>query len=420
MRKIMAPPSTLDDHVRESDSPSQLRVRFESADGFRDEFQQNIARGALFVPTVEPYAPHQNVEVILDLAFCDRELSLSGEVIVVVDEALAEVGATTAGVSLRLIEAASALRLRLESLTGMDLAQPPPTNRAERRSSARSRSDADIIISSESGEFSGTTANICYTGVLALVPMVSIPVSTEVRVHLSNPLVELDLAVDGKIIHSRRCDGGVTAHGIQLHYPADRIDEVMAFIEFLQSFDRARRLAVVSGELDTSGLGAVLDMFINTAPSGTLSVSCGKDEGKIVFSEGYILRCTVRMVSGMKALARMVRWTEGRFEFHHELQLPEMPDDPQPFEAAMMMASIQADEMTRIGFDASAMSNTFRIDPEARERHHESLTELEREVLDCAAEGFNVETISDVVAAPDADIYKALFVLLELGVIERD
>ena len=41
-------------------------------------------------------------------------------------------------------------------------------------------------------------------------------------------------------------------------------------------------------------------------------------------------------------------------------------------------------------------------------------------IRDYAAEGFNVETISDVVAAPDADIYKALFVLLELGVIERD
>jgi Tfp pilus assembly protein PilZ len=420
MRKIMAPTATLDDHTRESDCPSQLRVRFESVEGFRDEFHQNIARGALFVPTLEPYAPHQNVEVTLDLAFCDREISLSGEVIVVVDEALAEVGATTAGISLRLTETASALRLRLESVTGMDLAQPPPTNRSERRSSTRSRSDADILISTENGEFSGATANICYTGVLALIPVVSIPVGTAVRVHLSNPLVELDLAVDGKIVHSRRCDGGMMAHGIQLHYPADRIDEVMAFIEFLQSFDRARRLAVVSGELDASGLGAVLDMFMNTAPSGTLSVLHGKDEGKIVFSEGYILRCTVRMVSGMKALARMVRWTEGRFEFHHELQLPETPDDPQPSEAAMMMAAIQADEMARTGFDASATSDTFRIDPEARKVHHGSLTELEREVLEYAAEGFNVETISDVVAAPDADIYKAFFVLLKLGVIERD
>jgi Tfp pilus assembly protein PilZ len=415
----MVPPSTLNDQTRNSDSPPPLLVRFESAEEFRDEFRQNIARGALFIPTVEPYAQHQTVDVTLDLAFCGETLPLSGEVIVVVDPALAKVGATTPGISLRLAEAATALRSRLEEFTGLDLEQPASTNRAERRRAPRSRSDADIVIWSPDGEFSGTTANLCYTGVLALIPMAAIPVGTVVRVHLSNPTVELDLTVDGKIIHRRRCDGGVTAHGIQLHYPADRIDEVMAFIEFLQSFDRARRLAVVSGEIDASGLGAVLDMFVNTAPAGTLSVSRGADEGKIVFSENTILRCTLGMVSGMKALARMVRWTEGRFEFHRDLQLTGEPDDAQPFDAAMMVASIQADELARIGFDASAAANTFRIDPERRKEHNGSLTELEREVLECAAEGFSVGAISDVVTAPDADIYKALVVLLELGVIDR-
>jgi len=415
----MAPPSTLNDQIPDSDSTPQLLARFESAEEFRDEFHQNIARGALFIPTVEPYTPHQTVDVTLDLAFCGEGLSLSGEVIVVVDPALAKVGATTAGISLRLTGAASALRERLEDLTGLDLAPPKPTNRADRRRSTRSHSDADIVIWSPDGEFSGATANLCYTGVLALIPMVSIPIGTVVRVHLANPTVELDLTVDGKVVHRRRCDGGVTAHGIQLHYPADRIDEVMAFIEFLQSFDRARRLAIVSGEIDASGLGAVLDMFVNTAPAGTLCVTRGEDEGKIVFSENYILRCTVGMVSGMKALARLVRWTEGRFEFHHDLQLSGEPDDPQPFDAAMMVASIHADELARIGFDASATSGTFRIDPEGKKKHYESLTDLEREVLECAAEGFSARAISDVVTAPDSDIYKAFVVLLDLGVIER-
>jgi Tfp pilus assembly protein PilZ len=415
----MVPPQPLLDDARESGSPPQLLVRFESPEGFRDEFHQNIARGALFIPTVEPFTPHQTVDVALDLAFCGEGLSLSGEVIVVVDPALAKVGATTAGISLRLTEAVPELRKRLEDLTGLDLTQSAPAHPVDRRRSPRSDSDADIVVSTPDGDFSGATANICYTGVLALIPMTSIPIGTVVRVHLANPTVELDLTVDGKIVHRRRCDGGVTAHGIQLHYPADRIDEVMAFIEFLQSFDRARRLAVVSGGIDESGLGAVLDMFVNTAPSGTLSVSRGEDEGKIAFSENYILRCTVGMVSGMKALARMVRWTEGRFEFHHDLQLSGEPDDPQPFDAAMMVASIQADELARIGFDASATSDSFRIDPEARKAHWESLTDLEREVLECAADGFSVGAISDMITAPDADIYKALVVLLDLGAIER-
>ena len=78
--------------------------------------------------------------------------------------------------------------------------------------------------------------------------------------------------VDGKIVHVQRCDGGVKAHGIQLHYPAERIDEEMAFIEFLQSFDRARRLATVSGDIGESGVSSTLEMFVSTAPRGTLVV----------------------------------------------------------------------------------------------------------------------------------------------------
>jgi Tfp pilus assembly protein PilZ len=409
----------LEDHGPGSNSPSQLIVRFESAEEFRSEYCEKIAMGALFLQTVEAYAPRQAVDVTFDLAFCGEAVAIPAEVVAVVDPALAEVGATQAGISVRLTDPASALRERLEALTGLYLEEPGASNRSERRRVARSNSDADIVITTPDAEFAGTTANVSYTGVLALIPMVSIPAGTDVRVHLSNPTVELDLTVGGRIIHSRRCDGGVMAHGIQLHYPADRIEEVMAFIEFLQSFDCARRLATVSGEIDESGLSAVLDMFVNTAPSGTLTISRGEDEGKIVFSENYILRCTVGMVSGMKALARMFLWTEGRFEFHRDLQLPETPDDPQPYEAAMMVASIQVDEMARIGFDAFGSTDAFAIHPDRMQGHRDSLTELEREVLDYAADGFNVEAISDMVAASDADIFKALVVLLDLGVIER-
>jgi hypothetical protein len=209
------------------------------------------------------------------------------------------------------------------------------------------------------------------------------------------------------------------AHGIQLHYPVERIDEVMAFIEFLQSFGRARRLAIVSGAIEPSGLESVLDMFVNTAPAGTLHVTRGDDEGKIVFSESYILRCTVGIVSGMKALARMFRWEEGRFEFHHDLQLPETPDDPQPLEAAMMAASLQLDEMARIGFAAFGPNDSFRIRADEVRPPPDALSDLEREVFEYVADGFNVAAIADVIPAPDADIYKALVALVDSGAIER-
>ena len=78
---------------------------------------------------------------------------------------------------------------------------------------------------------------------------------------------------------------------------ADRIDEVMSFIDFLRAFDRARRLSTTSGEIDESGLGTILEMFVNTAPSGTVVLSRGDEEGKIVFSENEILSCNLGIVS---------------------------------------------------------------------------------------------------------------------------
>jgi Tfp pilus assembly protein PilZ len=413
----MAEQSTPQHQVPKPAARKPLRVCFETAEGFREEYHQNIARGVLFVPSDDPYAPHEKIEVVFDLRFSGTSTSVSCEVVVVIDPVLAEVGGTSAGISLRLIEDASDLRRKLEELSGISLGKRARSRAAERRVAERSGSDADIRIETRETRFWGVTANISYAGVLALLWRASIPVGTAVRAVLSSPAVELELSVDGKIIHRTRCHDGMVAHGIQLHYPADRIDEVMSFIDFLQAFDRARRLVTISGEIDASGLGAILEMFVNTAPVGTMIVSRGEEEGKIVFSDNEILHCALGIVSGLKALSRMFRWKKGRFEFHHDLQLTGDADPPQPLQAAMMSASVQMDEMARIDGGILDPADTFEAVSEQTVALRSSLSDLEREVLDYAAEGFNVEAISDVVADSDAAVYKALSMLLDAGLI---
>ena len=361
---MSGPASHIELHEHASNS-AQLSLCFDEETGFRAEFERNISSGATFVATSESYLPQQAVGVTLDLAFCGERICLPAVVVAVVEPTLADLASSAAGVSVRFLGNGSDLKARLEAVTGLDLSTEIPRNRVERRTRERLRSDSDIVLATRSETFSGTTANISYTGVLALLPMTSIPAGTDVRIELSNPMVELDLSVDGRVIHSRRCDGGMIAHGIQLQYPAERIDEVMAFIEFLQSFDRARRLAVVSGPIDAGGLSSILDLFAQTAPSGTLVVENGEESGRIVFSENYLLRCTAGMASGMKALARLFLWTDGRFEFHHELQLADAHDDPQPLEAAMMTASVQIDELRRMGLDTFRAEDLFSLAADA-------------------------------------------------------
>jgi hypothetical protein len=312
------------------------------------------------------------------------------------------------------------------SLEGIHWSMPQPSTprrrgpeTGERRVFERRGTSTDIRLDTDQGQFWGVTANLSYAGVLALLWRTRIPIGTDVRLVLSNPVVELELSVDGKIIHRTRCREAMIAHGIQLHYPADRIDEVTSFIDFLQSFDRARRRATVSGEIDASGLGAILEMFVSTCPSGTIVVSRGDEEGKIVFSDNEILHCTLGIVSGLKALSRMFRWKQGRFEFHHDLQLTQEVDAAQPLAEAMMNASIQMDEMARLNRGTFDSTEGFEVVPDAPTAGRDPLTDLEKKVLDFAAEGFTVASILDMIADGDAEVYKALSALLGSGRIKR-
>jgi len=402
-----------------TDAVAPLVLCFETREAFLADFADNLGVGALFVPTTDPPAIGEAREVCIELPFCDTELTVPSEVVAVVDANVANLGERGPGVTVRLTGSLRTIHDALREQTGLDLRIEPPRGHAPRRNPERASADADIVIATEDGDFEGQTANLSYAGVLALLPMKTIPVGSEVRVNLSTPMVELELCVDGRVIHIQKCDGGLNAHGIQLHYPAERIDEVMAFIEFLQSFDRARRLANVAGEIDERGLAATVEMFVSTAPSGTLVFTREDEVGKIVFAENFILHCALGMVSGVKALARLCRWTSGRFEFQHDQTLPDSPDEPQPFETAMMMASVQLDELARIGLDTFGPNDVFERADNPASPDPETLTDLEREVLEYAMDGFNVGAIADMVAAPDADILKAMAVLADVGLLVR-
>jgi predicted transcriptional regulator len=76
------------------------------------------------------------------------------------------------------------------------------------------------------------------------------------------------------------------------------------------------------------------------------------------------------------------------------------------------------DEMARFDGGILDAADTFEAVSEQTVALRNSLSDLEREVLDYAAEGFNVEAISDVVADSDAAVYKALSTLLDAGLVK--
>lgn len=436
-----------------------LHVRFEDLQDFQREFAHNLKLGAIFLGTEQEFHAGHIVNVALNLDFGGAAVSIVGEVVSIITPALAKASGTAPGISIRLADHPLALVKRLERLSGIALdptddspahenatrtAQAlsateespesalqanavaareqkkflePAQDDDDRRIFPREDSHASVELETPHGTFPGQAANISYSGVLAMIEGISIPLQTKVRVRLADPSVELALTLDGKVVRQTICDNGVMAHGIQLLYPADRIDEVQSFIDFLQGFDHARKLGTIAGRLDNGDLRTILELFVETSPFGTLTILHNNEEGKITFSENKILYAMIGLVSGMKALSRMLSWKTGRFEFHPSVDLRETGEPPLAIEQAMLIAAVQLDELANMNLSSFDLTSTLNVNQKQLTACKDQLNPIEKEVAGYAAAGFTLDAVLDVIPDMDVDIYRALISLRERGVL---
>ena len=59
----------------------QLTFRIDSPEHFQEEFESNISRGGIFIPTLERYELREVVDVLIHLAFCNEGLACQAEVV---------------------------------------------------------------------------------------------------------------------------------------------------------------------------------------------------------------------------------------------------------------------------------------------------------------------------------------------------
>lgn len=446
-------------HTTVCNNRVSIHVCFEGIQDFQRDFAHNLKLGAIFLGTEQEFCAGNIVNVVLNLDFGGAAVSIVGEVVSVITPALAKAGGTAPGISIRLADHPLALVKRLERLSGISLeasladsthenevqtakadvptkesstptaqqqmaaatehkkALAPAQDDDDRRIFPREASHASVELETPHGTFPGQAANISYSGVLAMIEGISIPLQTKVRVRLADPSVELALLLDGKVVRQTICDNGVMAHGIQLLYPADRIDEVQSFIDFLQGFDHARKLGTIAGRLDNGDLRTILELFVETAPFGTLTVLHNNEEGKITFSENKILYAMIGLVSGMKALSRMLSWKTGRFEFHPSVDLRETGEPPLAIDQAMLIAAVQLDELANMDLSSFNLTGTLSVNLKQLAVCKDQLNPVEKEVAGYAAAGFTLDAVLDVIPDMDVDIYRALIGLRERGVL---
>jgi Tfp pilus assembly protein PilZ len=392
-----------------------LELVFDDAQAFQREYAANLANGGAFIPTDRRFELRDPVQVQIVLRFCKKRIAIPGEVVHAIPPEMASLGGP-AGVAVQFEGSAHAVRALLEPLRSAAGAPEHKPVDAGRRRAPRTpaRVPARIKAKGSEGPVAGHTTNLSQTGVLVSVPGKGAPVGERVRVALTHPGSGESMEVEGVVVREVESDGGVSAVAIEFAPAAGDREDVLRFVERIQSTEHTRRLGGISGEIQELGVGNLIQMFASAGAVGTLALHSGAREGVVGFEKGLLRFARLGPASGIKALVRLLGWSDGRFEFHATLDPVESNDPPLPLEAALLDAARLLDEAARPG--------RTRLDPSARPRlvdaaAADASNKTEAAVLDLVQAGFTVERILAVIPEPDLDVEHALEALLERGAI---
>jgi len=391
-----------------------LRVRFESTEAFQEEYAANLVHGGVFVPTDETVACRERVGVELVLAFSGDRLTMVGEVVHQVAPEMAKMGATP-GVAVQFDGSGEAVRKRLAPLC--TLSGPPVEKSTDPRGrhSPRTKARVPAKIDGEAGQVAGHTRDLSRSGVLLSVPGEGVPIGEKVRLSLVHPTSGESMEVDGVVVRDIRADGAVSGLGIAFEPSEKERPDLEQFVDGVQSTEHTRRLGGITGEIAEVGVQNLVQMFMNSVPTGTLTLQQGQQEGVIGFEEGMLCFARIGAASGLKALVRLMSWTEGRFEFHASLDSVEEREPPIPLEAALFEAVRIIDEGKRI--DRSHLPADAKPRIGKKDTDGDDLSKVELTVLELVRAGFTVQRMVDLIPEPDPEIYRALLALSETGAI---
>ena len=391
-----------------------LRMSFESAEVLQREYAANLAHGGAFIPTDDAMELRERVEVELVLTFSGDRLRLAGEVVHAVEPEMARMGATP-GVAVQFDGSVQAVRKQLAPLLAKSGAPGQQPVDSGRRRAPRTKARVAARIDGKAGGVSGHTRNLSRSGVLVSVPGEGVPVGEKVRLSLTHPTSGESMDVDALVVRDIQGEGGVSGLGIAFEPAESERAELERFVEGVQSTERTRRLGGINGEISEVGIQNLFQMFLKTVPTGTLTLQRGEHEGVIGFEEGMLCFARLGAASGLKALIRLMTWTEGSFEFHASLDPVEEREPPLPLEAVLSDAARLLDEGERI--DKSRFSGGVRPRIANADAEGEELSKVELTVLELVRAGFSVARMVEVIPEPDLEIYRALISLSESGAI---
>ncbi len=401
-----------------------LAVVFAQMESFAREFHENLMKGGIFVKTDETLELRSRVEVGLDLRFCRKSIVLGGEVVHCVPIELASAGAVP-GVAVQFDDSIADLRKTFEELVG-PIPEPaesspdaPVEPGADRRKAERYPARVVAKVRDTQGEeLEGLTRNLSGSGILFSLRGEAPPMGEQVVVTLTNPKSGEVLEIPAEVVrHLEGEAGDVQALGIRFSPDEKLQGKTKRFLRRLRDSEHTRRLGGISGDIQELGLVNLLQSFGLSSREGTITVTSGNQEGYIAFSEGALVATCVGRVTGIKALARLMRWKQGAFEFHARIDAQIVRDTPLSLEGAILNAMREIDEADRDADLQFEPGTTFELAVPKAENLASDPNKIEGAVLDLVRVGANVRKLLDVIPESDASIHNALANLIEQGAL---
>jgi Tfp pilus assembly protein PilZ len=395
-----------------------LTIRFEDREKFVQEYQRNLANGGIFVPTEEHFDSREVVEVEMDLAFCERSVTLQGEVVSRLASDL-EPTSGHAGIAVQFLVPADELRDLLGGIAGVTPPPPPPDYWPGRdgpaRQSDRLRACVNVKLECGGQVQNGRTRNLSRSGVLLATDGAPIPVGQEVRMTLVHPTTSDELRIKGKITRHAENDGRIVAMAVQFDLSHKGASVTQRKLDLLRAAAHAHLLGGIRGPIEALGLPNLLQMFASTAEAGTMTIKNGHEEGRVAFENGTLRHAAIGSTQGPKAMARMMAWEEGEFWFLPAVDPDEPESEPQPIYGAVLEAVTQLDELRRL--DTTSLPKTARVCRELDADAPDDPDKLVSLLLDLATAGTTVGGMLDSAEEVDTLVYQTLLDLVERGMV---
>ena len=423
----------------------RLRLAFDTAAAFAAEVDRNISNGGAQIRTNEQPELREFVEVEFsfgwrpdtlvfeaEVVFC----SPSGSVAVQFAKSASELSADLEPFLAREPQRSAAIDAREERVnappqrqtpdprakTVLPLARapaPPPTRDPlgevdDRRKSPRAIARVPVRLQSTHVNLEGHTRDLSETGVLISADGSDLPLGKPIELELQHPVSGSRIAVRGKVARHVPTEGTVAAVGVTFDAPAERASELREFVNDVKRAEAERAESGITGRIEELGMASLIQMLGQSSPHGTLTANQGSEEVTIAFENGAIRYALLGSLRGVKAIARVLQWSAGKFSFH--AQIDAMTDEPAPLplQNALLEAARQVDESAHS--TPLALRARFDVDRDALARAAE-LSKLEEAVLDLAGAGLTVRRMIDVIPDSDADVQGAIRSLLESGVL---